>query len=268
MEEDCTFNCPWKTQNHLSIPITYTMDFAQKTIPAPGSCPNVKADAQRIFDTLKAGGLIVMPTEVGYGLISSSTEAIQRSFAAKKRAPSHTQGILGTYELHRKLHILPESTHDMIRVLHKDMDMSFGVVAPFRSDHPVLQHLSPATLANVTKPDGTVAMYLGGSALLIELGRLADEAGELLLGSSANLTGSGQKFSIEQMDPEILEAADLIVDYGLQRYHVYGGRASSIIDFANLKTVRIGSSYELLRERMNKFWGIELAPDPDYGHIA
>ncbi|KIH92430.1 hypothetical protein SPBR_03212 [Sporothrix brasiliensis 5110] len=239
-------------------------DIAKKTIPAPGARPDVKADAQRIFDVLHGGGLAVMPTEVGYGLISASKEAIERSFAAKKRAPNHTQGILGTIGLHRKLHVLPDETHEMIRVLHQDLDLSFGVVAPFRRDHPVLSHLSEATLANVTKPDGTVAMYLGGSALLLELGRISDAAGVLLLGSSANITGTGQKFRLEDMDPEILEAADIVVDYGLQRYHVYKGRASSIIDFANMKTVRVGSSYELIRERMHKFWGIELSPDPDY----
>lgn len=237
---------------------------AKKTIPAPGTHPNVKADAQRILDVLKAGGLALMPTEVGYALVASSTEAIQRSFAAKKRKPGHTQGIVGTLALHQKLHILPDETHDMIRVLHQDMDLSFGIVAPFRKDHPVLQHLTPATLANVTKEDGTVAMYLGNSALLLELGRISDAAGELLLGSSANITGTGQKFRLEDMDAEILEAADIIVDYGLQRYHVYGGRASTIVDFANMKMLRVGSLYELIRERMHKFWGVELAPDPDY----
>jgi tRNA A37 threonylcarbamoyladenosine synthetase subunit TsaC/SUA5/YrdC len=237
---------------------------AKKTIPAPGAHPNVKADAHRIFDVLKGGGLALVPAEAGYALIASSTEAFQRSFAAKKRAPSHTQGIVGTIGLSRNLHVLPDETHDMIRVLHKDMNLSLGVIAPFRKDHAVLQHLSPMTLANVTKPDGTVAMYIGGSALLLELGRISDGAGELILGSSANITGSGQKFRLEDMEHEILEAADIIVDYGLQRYHVYGGRASSIIDFANMKTVRVGSSYELIRERIHKFWGIELPPDPDY----
>ncbi|CAK7207281.1 hypothetical protein SEUCBS139899_010091 [Sporothrix eucalyptigena] len=237
----------------------------KKTIPAPGRHPNVKGDAQRIFDVLQAGGLALIPSEVGYALIASSAEALNRSFAAKNRKPSHTQGIVGTLNTHQKLHILPDETIEMIRTLHQDMDLSFGVVAPFRKDSPVLQHLSPATLANISKPDGTMAIYVGSSALFLELCRLSDEAGLLLLGSSANVSGTGQKFTIETMDPEILEAADVIVDYGLQRYHVYGGRASSIIDFANLKPVRMGSSYELIQERMLKFWGIEMPSDPDFG---
>ncbi|KAH7131071.1 hypothetical protein EDB81DRAFT_905921 [Dactylonectria macrodidyma] len=80
--------------------------------------------------------------------------------------------------------------------------------------------------------------------------------------SSANLTGTGQKYCVEDIDPEIIGAADLIVDYGLQRCHVYGGRASTIIDFEHMEVLRVGSSYELLRERLMKYWGVALPMDP------
>lgn len=175
-----------------------------------------------------------MPTEVGYGLVTSSTEAIQKAFSAKKRRPGHAQGAIGSYDLHRQLHVLPEEKLDMIRVLHQDLDMSFGIVAPFRSEHPILQQLTPGTMANTTN-NGTLGIYVGKSSLLMELGRLNDEAGQLMLGSSANLTGTGQKFRVEDVDPELKEAADIIVDYGLQRYHIYGGRPSTIIDFENMR---------------------------------
>ncbi|CAK7216533.1 hypothetical protein SCUCBS95973_002834 [Sporothrix curviconia] len=236
-----------------------------KIIPAAGSHPDVKVDARRVFDVLRSGGLALVPTEVGYTLMASSAEAVQRSFAAKQRRPGHTQGVMGTLSLHRTLHILPERTLRMIQVLHEDMDLSFGVVAPFRADHPALQHLSAATLANATK-NGTLGIYLGGSALLRELGRINDEAGQVMLGSSANITGTGQSFRLEDVDVQIQDAADVIVDYGLQRYHVYGGRASTIIDFENLKVLRVGSSYELLRERLRKYWGVSLPPDPQFDY--
>ncbi|KKK24696.1 hypothetical protein ARAM_003768 [Aspergillus rambellii] len=237
------------------------MDVKCTIIPAPGNQPDVKSDALRVFEVLRAGGVALIPTEVGYGLMASSTEAIQKAFAAKKRRPGHAQGIIGSYQLHQQLHVLPDEKMDMIRVLHQDLDLPFGIVAPFRSEHPILQQLTPATLANTTKNE-TLGIYIGGSSLLIELGRLNDEAGQLMLGSSANLTGTGQKFRVEDIDPEIKEAADIIVDYGLQRYHIYGGRPSSIIDFENMKVLRVGSSYELLRERMSKYWGVDLPEDP------
>ncbi|KAE8353808.1 DHBP synthase RibB-like alpha/beta domain-containing protein [Aspergillus coremiiformis] len=237
------------------------MEIKSKIIPAPGCRPDVKSDALRVFEVLRSGGLALVPTEVGYGLMASSTEAIQKAFAAKKRRPGHAQGVIGTYQLHRELHILPDEKLEMVRTLHQDLDMSFAIVAPFRSDHPILQQLTPATLANTTK-NGTLGIYIGGGSLLAELGRLNDEAGQLMLGSSANLTGTGQKFRVEDIDQEIKDAADIIVDYGLQRYHIYGGRPSTIVDFDNMKVLRVGSSYELLRERLRKYWDVVLPEDP------
>ncbi|KAJ5647722.1 hypothetical protein N7490_004094 [Penicillium lividum] len=237
------------------------MDVQSRTIPTPGNHPDVESDARRVFEVLQSGGVALVPTEVGYGLMASSTEAIQKAFAAKKRRPGHAQGVIGSYKLHRELHVLSDEKLEMIRVLHQDLDMAFGIVAPFRSEHPILQQLTPATMANTIK-DNTLGIYVGGSSILKELGRLNDEAGQLMLGSSANLTGTGQKFRVEDVDAEIKEAANIIVDYGLQRYHVYGGRPSTIIDFENMKVLRMGSSYELLRERMKKYWGVELPEDP------
>ncbi|KAJ9143312.1 DHBP synthase RibB-like alpha/beta domain [Pleurostoma richardsiae] len=237
------------------------MKAQSKIIPAPGSYPDAKSDALRVFEVLQAGGVALVPTEVGYGLVASSSEAIQKAFAAKRRRPGHALGVMGTHQLHLALHILPDEKLAMIRALHQDLDMSFGVVAPFRADHPRLQQLSPATLANATK-NGTLGIYVGGGSLLAELGRLNDESGQLMLGSSANLTGTGQKFRLEDIDPEIQDAADIIVDYGLQRYHIYGGRPSTIIDFEHMKVLRMGSSYELMRERLQKYWGVMLPADP------
>ncbi|KAF7550931.1 hypothetical protein G7Z17_g5357 [Cylindrodendrum hubeiense] len=237
------------------------MTAQSKVIPIPGSHPNARDDALRVFKVLQNGGVALVPTEVGYALMATSTKAVEKAFAAKRRRPGHAQAFIGSYQLHHKLHILPDEKLEMIRTLHQDLDMSFCVVAPFRADHPIIQRLSSVTLEKTTK-DGTLGIYIGGGSLLAELGRLNDEIGEIVVGSSANLTGTGQRFRVDDIDPEIRDAADIIVDYGLQRYHVYGGRPSTIIDFEHMKVLRVGSSYELLRERLHKYWGVVLPVDP------
>lgn len=236
--------------------------FADKIIPVPGDLPNVHADAQRVFQVLQSGGVVILPTEVGYGLMATSAEAIDRAFAAKRRRPGHAQGLYGTHELHRELHVLDNRRFEMTRVLVEDLDMSFMAVAPCRNDHHLLRALSPQTLSKVTK-DGTIAIFISCSSLLKEICRLNAISGQLMVGSSANVSGGGQKFRVEDIEDEVKEAADLIVDYGLQRYHVYG-RPSLIMDFNQMKILRMGSCYELFRERMRKFWGVELPEDPDY----
>jgi tRNA A37 threonylcarbamoyladenosine synthetase subunit TsaC/SUA5/YrdC len=136
-----------------------------KTIPLSPALPNVYNDARRAFSVLKAGGVVIAPTEVGYGLLASSAEAVGRAFAAKKRKPGHAQGIIGTYKLHQELHILDDRKFEMTKVLTQDLDMSFGVVAPYRADHPRLAQLTPETLENTTKND-TIAMFIGGGSFL------------------------------------------------------------------------------------------------------
>ena len=98
--------------------------FEDKIIPVPGDLPNVRADAQRVFQVLESGGVVILPTEVGYGLMATSAEAIDRAFTAKRRRPGHAQGLYGTHELHQELHILDNRRFEMTRVLVEDLDMS------------------------------------------------------------------------------------------------------------------------------------------------
>ncbi|CAL5867158.1 uncharacterized protein PFLUO_LOCUS1370 [Penicillium psychrofluorescens] len=236
--------------------------FEGRIIPAPGHLPNVRADALCVFKVLESGGVVILPTEVGYGLMATSAEAIERAFAAKRRRPGHAQGLYGTHALHRELHVLDDRRFEMTRVLVEDLDMSLMAVAPCRNGHRLLQALSPQTLSKVTK-DGTIAMFISGSSLLREICKLNAATGQLMVGSSANVSGGGQKFRVQDIEDEVKQAADLIVDYGLQRYHVYG-RPSLIMDFGQMKVLRMGSCYELFRERMQKYWGVDLPEDPDY----
>ena len=42
----------------------------------------------------------------------------------------------------------------------------------------------------------------------------------LMFGTSANLTGQGQRFRIEDVEPSVIASVDMVVDYGLQKWHV------------------------------------------------
>lgn len=101
------------------------------------------------------------------------------------------------------------------------------------------------------------------TSLLKEICVLNYASGPLMVGSSANLPGGGQKFRVKDIEDKAKEAVDLIADYGLQCHHVYG-RASLIMDFGQMKVLRMGSYYELFRERKRSLWGVDLPEDPDY----
>ncbi|KAI1172578.1 DHBP synthase RibB-like alpha/beta domain-containing protein [Nemania sp. FL0916] len=236
---------------------------APRVIPAPGVLPDHKRDAREAFEMLKAGGTIIIPTDVGYGLMSASNEGIERCFHAKNRKKGHTLGVIGTFRAFQELNDVTPEQVELIRVVTQEMDQQLNTVAPLKNPVPQrMAHLTPENFDRVTRR-GTLAMNIGESPFQREIGRLNDEAGQLMIGSSANMTGAGQKLRVEDFEPQIRAAADLIVDYGLQRYHRYQ-RSGTILDVSNMKVYRIGAGYEVLRERIKKWFGHELPEDPDY----
>ena len=229
---------------------------APRLIPGPGIVPNVLHDAQQAYQTLKLGGVIIAPTDVGYALISSTQAGIQRIFAAKDRRHGHSIGIIGTYQQHREIHLLPESKFELTRVLTEDMGMIIGIIAKFDSIrlHPRLAALDTLTLSQVTKGD-TISIAVPEGPFLRELGRLcdADPQGMLMFGTSANLTGQGQRFRVEDVEPTVLASADLVIDYGLQKWHMYG-RGGVNFDAENMQVLRMGAGYEVFRDRILRWF--------------
>jgi len=139
--------------------------------------------------------------------------------------------------LHRSLHDLPPARFEVTRVLVEELDSVLAVVAPFHRDHPRLAHLGPDTLARITRGD-TLGIALPEGPFLRELGRLVDD-----------------------IEAEVRDCADLIVDYGLQRYRLYQ-RPGINFDLANMQVTRYGACYELFRGRMKKWFDVDLPEGP------
>jgi tRNA A37 threonylcarbamoyladenosine synthetase subunit TsaC/SUA5/YrdC len=163
-------------------------------IPEPGAMPNVKRDALEAHKVVKFGGVIIVPTDVGYGMMSASAEGIERALAAKQRKLGHTIGIIGTWLQHSQFHILSDDDDEHNRrlelsyMLTQDLNSTVAIVASLRANHPRLQQLSALSLDRLTK-NSTLGIAIPEGPFLTELGRLNAEDGILMVGSSANLTG-------------------------------------------------------------------------------
>jgi tRNA A37 threonylcarbamoyladenosine synthetase subunit TsaC/SUA5/YrdC len=221
---------------------------------------DIPGDAQRIFQTVASGGAVIMPADIGYGAIASSTEALLRLFRAKKRAPHKRHAMAGNYELHREVHRLGRREQNIVDAVVLDAGLPLAVVAPYDPSHPVVAAIEPETLAASTVGD-TLAMLVNGGALQDAVVRIAHRSGVPLLGSSANLTGTGTKFRVQDIERPIIAAVDLVVDYGLRKYHSYR-RSSTMIDFSTMEVIRMGSCYELISDVFANQFGITLPADP------
>lgn len=228
------------------------------------SCPARKIspenDAQAVFQVIKNGGIAIIPSNVGYGIVATDPEAVRRICVAKKRQPHKRHAMIGSYELHKQIHDLPPRQADMVRLLTVDLDLPVGVVAAYRPDHPIIQKI-PKDLLDQSSVEGTMAVLVNGGKLQEELSKLASNAGLPLLGSSANLTGTGSKVAVEEIEPEIKAVADIIIDYGQQKYS-HPRPSSTMINFDDLRVLRFGACYSVIQDVFSRFYGIHLPDDP------
>ncbi|MGZ0189466.1 MAG: L-threonylcarbamoyladenylate synthase [Alphaproteobacteria bacterium] len=222
--------------------------------------PFMRAEADRAFAVLKAGGVAVMPMDVGYSAIGGSYEALQRVFNAKRRQPTKFNAMIGDNVLARELYVLPDEGWAAFEAITIDDDLPLGVIGPCRMDHPILAAMESAAL-NMSTKDGTLCMLTNAGPFHAAISRQSREAGHALFGSSANLSMAGTKFRAVEIEPEIRNVADIIIDHGLRKCWPY--RASStLLDLSTFEVVRYGSSYELIQDTMRRRFGIELPESP------
>ncbi len=218
-----------------------------------------EADAGRAMDVMLSGGIAIIPTVVGYVILGATTGAINRIVEAKRRAPSKLNAMIGCKELHHELHDLGEGPRKAIETITEGYDLPVGAVAPARLDHPMLSGLDPDVRARSTM-DGTVALLMNAGPLLDAMARISLAHGAPVIGSSANLTLHGTKFRVADIEPEIVDAADIVIDYGLMRWACYG-KSSTMINFGDYSVVRHGVCFDLIADVLKRHFDIEL-PGP------
>ena len=217
-----------------------------------------EGDARRAMDVVLGGGIAVIPTTVGYVILAATTKAINRIIEVKRRAPAKLNAMIGCASMHAAVHVLDGRNRKIVRTITQGYDLPMGTVAPADLNHPMLQDVDPGVLERTTL-NGTVAMLLNAGPLMDAMAELSFEASTPVIGSSANLSLQGTKFRVEDIEPEILDAADMVVDYGLMRWANYA-KSSTMINVHDFTVVRQGSCYDLISDILRRHYDIELRP--------
>jgi len=225
--------------------------------------PDFKSDARRVESVIRGGGVAIVQGDVGYGMLTATPEAARRTISLKHRAAHKRHGMIGNAEFRRDAMKLDERQHDMVDAITVDFDLTLGVIAPVRKDHPIIAGIEPDTL-RASMVDDTMAMLHNNGALASELARLSLESNTAFLGSSANISGTGVKFRVEDIQAEILEGADLVVDYGPAKYHLYEV-SSTMINFDSMQVIRIGCCYELISDILQRHFDFKCPPAGSMG---
>lgn len=217
----------------------------------------IKEDAQRVFNAVRDGGVAIFPVSVGYAIVGHSEDAIQRAYRVKQRSFEKPCGNFGDWDLFNEMLICSDDAREMVRVITQGHDLPFSVVAPFHRDHPVVQSMPPFTFNNATKA-GTMDLLINAGPLHNEIARLARENSFCVSGSSANVSLTGSKFRLEDVQAQVRDAADVEIDYGLVPFHNPDGLGSTIVDLTNFRTIRVGCVYDKIAGIILDECGIDL----------
>ena len=144
-------------------------------------------------------------------------------------------------------------------MITENYDLPIGTVGPANLNHPMLQNLDENVLERTTL-DGNIAMLMNAGSLLDIMGQLSFESNVPVIGSSANLSLKGTKFRVEDIEPEVCDAADIIIDYGLMRWSNYG-KSSTMINVFDFSVVRYGSCFDLISDVLKRHFKISLTPE-------
>lgn len=159
-----------------------------------------KADLDEAIEVLKAGGVILYPTETVWGLGCDATnpDAVAKIFAIKQRSDSKSlislvadADMLGKY-----VREIPEAALNLLEVNDKPMTIIY----------PGAMGLA----ANAIAGDGSAGIRIPvGSEFCIQLIRRFRKA---IISTSANISGQPAPQCYEEIPIDIIEAADWVAD--------------------------------------------------------
>ena len=224
---------------------------------APIEGHDVNADAERVFDCVLNGGIAIIHLDVAYAVIAHTADAVRKFYVAKRRNLNKPTGIVGNQQAHEALHVLPEFQREIVRTITQRHDLPLAVIAPYRSNHPLLRRLDPFVLSQAVKGD-TLNILLNAGALRTAIADLAIGRGILFVGTSANTSLAGSRYRLNDIEPEVRAVADIEIDYGPSKYANAEGLSSTMIDFTTYRVQRAGVCFDEIARIMQSDFGVTL----------
>ena len=225
----------------------------------------IQLDAERAFEVLADGGIALAPMDIGYSLLGGSREALDTIFTTKGRAATKLNAMVGDNTLANELFDLTPNGRDVLTTITEHYGLPLGAIGPIHTDHPFIEGMDATTRAASTK-DNTVVLLMRAGPFHAALSRLSRQHGVPLIGSSANRSNQGTKFRVEDIEPEVLAIADIVIDHGLRKFHMYGA-SSTLLNVETFEVVRYGVCFEVIADVIDRHFGVKL-PQPKDGPVA
>jgi tRNA A37 threonylcarbamoyladenosine synthetase subunit TsaC/SUA5/YrdC len=206
----------------------------------------VEVTAHCMYAVLQSGGLVMACTDTGFGLVAMKTEAIRRIYALKGRVETKPCVTVGT------LPIVDEVARELAPahrafLVEADQKWPLAVIVHHRPEATILARVEPF-VAQQTRRDDTMALFFGVGPVIRRCAELAYADGELIFGSSANVSGTGNHYNLFGMPDELLGGVDLVIP-GKPKFDSPERLASTIVDFTTGTIQRRGVEAAAVEQR-------------------
>ena len=221
----------------------------------------IHEDALDAFRIMKAGGVAVLPLSVSYAIFAHTARAVERIFELKQRSQTKPNGVIGNLDIFHGVMETAERDKDLVHCLVRDHDLPLSVIAPIRVEHDWLRTVEFGALRRATKGN-TMDLLLNAGPLHNELARLSWESASPLMGSSANVSLTGSKFKLEDVQDSLKSGCDIVFGYGTSQYANPHAIGSTILELPSWKVLRWGGCFEQQAALVLKYFGQTLPPRP------
>ena len=222
---------------------------------------DIQGDAQEAFHILQSGGTCILPMDVGYAFLGGSFDSVMHIFNTKKRANTKYNAVIGNMDHHKALHVVGARGSEIVSAIVEDYDLPLGIIAPCNPEHELFNSINQE-LYDRSTVDDTLAMLTNAGKFHAEITRLIFAANKLVFGSSANVSTTGTRFRVEDIQDEIKDAADMVVNYGPVKY-THQGMSSTLLNVETLEVVRYGCCYENIADILKRHFDIDMPPRPN-----
>lgn len=183
-----------------------------------------KDDLQQAVRVLRAGGVIVYPTDTvwGIGCDATNEEAVRKVYALKHRVDSKSMLVLldGAGKLQGYVEHIPDAAWDLLECTAHDRDSQGLQPRPMTIIYPGAKNIAP----NLIAEDGSIGIRITQEPFSKAL---CEQLHRPVVSTSANISGEPTAKNFRQISQAVLDAADYVCRY--RRNDETEKRPSSII---------------------------------------
>ena len=215
-----------------------------KVITADGRVDRarVRDAADRVVDVIVKGGLALVPFGVAYAFLTGSRAPLGRIYELKLRPPKKACPILVSWDdFVAAADAAPTEIDRMRRVV--DAQLPVGVLVKPKWDSAMVRSI-PEDCLELLTTNGKLGLFMNMGGMSGELLAAGARASVRLFGSSANISGMGNSFSLKDVPESIVSAMDILCDAGTCTFANPDRLPSSIVDLETGQLTRRGILHE------------------------